>query len=186
MKASRSFKQEQAKAEEELGDWWLWSFAAGSHTNKTTFALIDQDNGPTNTQSALEIPLSAMASGIQPAKQAFDKLHGALPTAPASLSEPSGVEEDPGLPLLVEKELDRFDHTTLSSTRLAVHGCPTPPASSSSQFCRLINDDKIWPTVEMLVPSAPQVVALTPTQSKRGRGPERSGKSSGHDVKQAA
>ncbi|KAI4284694.1 MAG: hypothetical protein L6R38_001212 [Xanthoria sp. 2 TBL-2021] len=75
--------------------------------------------------------LSAMAGGIHPAKQAFDKLRGALPTAPASPSEPGGVEEDPGLALLVEKELDRFDHIP-SSTRLAVHGCPTPPASSSS------------------------------------------------------
>ncbi|CAO1596698.1 Serine/threonine-protein kinase, variant 2 [Xanthoria calcicola] len=83
------------------------------------------------TPSFFDASLSAMAGGIQPAKQAFDKLRGALPTAPASPSEPSGVEEDPGLALLVEKELGRFDHTS-SSTRLAVHGCPTPPASSSS------------------------------------------------------
>ncbi|KAL8848477.1 MAG: hypothetical protein Q9221_006529, partial [Calogaya cf. arnoldii] len=98
------------------------------------FGQVGATSFPTSTvetPSFLEAPLSAMASGIQPAKQAFDKLRGALPTAPASPSEPSGVEEDPGLALLVEKELDRFNHTP-SSTRLTVHGCPTPPASSSS------------------------------------------------------
>ena len=71
-----------------------------------------------------------MAGSSQP-KQSLEKLRGALPTAPASPSEPSRVEEDPGLALLVEKELDRFDHAT-SSTRLAVRGYPTPPASLSS------------------------------------------------------
>ncbi|KAL8912585.1 MAG: hypothetical protein Q9171_002449 [Xanthocarpia ochracea] len=81
-------------------------------------------------------PVDKRFPGIVPSffgqpKQSLEKLRGALPTAPASPSEPSRVDEDPGLALLVEKELDRFDHAT-SSTRLAVRGCPTPPASSSS------------------------------------------------------
>ncbi|KAL8996279.1 MAG: hypothetical protein Q9169_004165 [Polycauliona sp. 2 TL-2023] len=83
------------------------------------------------TLSVFEPPLCAMASGIHPAKQALDKLRGAPPTAPASPGEHGGAVEDPPLALLVEKELDRLDHRP-SSTRLAVHGCPTPPASSSS------------------------------------------------------
>ncbi|KAL8674064.1 MAG: hypothetical protein Q9168_001524 [Polycauliona sp. 1 TL-2023] len=86
-----------------------------------------------NTPSSFESPFCAMASGIQPAKQALDKLRGAPPTAPASPSEPSGTPENSPLALLVEKELDRFGCLP-SSTRLAVQGCPTPPASSSSSI----------------------------------------------------
>ncbi|KAL8657167.1 MAG: hypothetical protein Q9226_002190 [Calogaya cf. arnoldii] len=55
--------------------------------------------------SKIEIPLSARASGLQPAKQAFDKLRSALPTAQASPSELSALEPDP--PSFKDRALQR-------------------------------------------------------------------------------
>ncbi|KAL8895282.1 MAG: hypothetical protein Q9192_003734 [Flavoplaca navasiana] len=98
------------------------------------FGQVGATSFPTptvETPSFLEASTCAMASGAQSAKQAFDKLRGALPTAPASPHEHGGAGDEPQLALLVEKELDRIGQTP-PSTLLAVHGCPTPPASSSS------------------------------------------------------
>lgn len=73
-----------------------------------------------------------MAGGSsQPLGQCFDKLRAALPTAPSSPKDSRSTEEDPSLALVVEKGLNAMPKTP-SSTRLAVQGYPTPPASSSS------------------------------------------------------
>ncbi|KAL8719479.1 MAG: hypothetical protein Q9225_003529, partial [Loekoesia sp. 1 TL-2023] len=75
--------------------------------------------------------ISDMAGSSQPLKQGFDKLRGALPTAPSSPSESCPLEEDQSLALLVEQGLGAFQDGSPSG-RLAVQGYPTPPASSSS------------------------------------------------------
>ncbi|KAL8786706.1 MAG: hypothetical protein Q9213_002643 [Squamulea squamosa] len=103
------------------------------------------------TPSFSETSLSTMAGSSQPSKQVFNKLQGALPTAPSSPTESSRVEEDPSLALLVEKELDRIQHTP-SSTRLAVQGCPTPPASSSSSSIQ--RDSEVGATASRIAMSS--------------------------------
>ncbi|KAL8698701.1 MAG: hypothetical protein Q9224_001729 [Gallowayella concinna] len=99
------------------------------------FGQVGATSFPTSTLeifSLSDASTSIMAGSSQPFKQGFDKLRGALPTAPASPSdEPGGSEENANLGRLVKEGLDRVQNTPLSD-RLAVQGCPTPPASSSS------------------------------------------------------
>ncbi|KAL9598382.1 MAG: hypothetical protein Q9219_004544 [cf. Caloplaca sp. 3 TL-2023] len=72
---------------------------------------------------------STMAENCEPLKQSSERLHGALPTAPNSPSEPCFLEEDQAPPQLVRQEAEML---VTPLRRLAVKGYPTPPASSSS------------------------------------------------------
>lgn len=118
-----------------------------------------------------DTPIAIMAGNSQPFNQGFDKLRGALPTAPASPSEPGRLENDPSLALLVDEELDRIQ-TTPSSNQLAVQGCPTPPASSSSSSTQRDGDAGVTPD-HVAMRSGSGSFSAHPVRERQRSGEER-------------
>ncbi|KAL8730815.1 MAG: hypothetical protein Q9181_004530 [Wetmoreana brouardii] len=129
------------------------------------FGQVGKPSFPTSTSRDFSLSKSLrteMDSSSQPLKQGSDKLCGALPTAPSSPQEPSPLADEQSLAVL-EVKLDRLQDEP-SCNRLAIHGYPTPPASSSSSSTQRDGDVRAaaigvggrrysygsdtWPTVE--------------------------------------